>query len=316
MRVSVAAMACLSLLAQGCATAAGSDPQKSAELQRSIEHIAHDAHGRVGVAVRELETGETVTVAGDERFPMQSVYKMPIALAVLHDVDVGLLKIDQSIDINQARLADGMMYSPIREKFPGGAKLTIGELLGYAVSQSDKVASDVLMGLAGGPHRISAYLRDLGTDEVRVVNTEREMAADGNAQYQNWATPRGALTMLAKLHAGAGLSSQSQKLLRGALIDTSTGPRRIKGLLPPETVVAHKTGTSGVAAGRAAATNDIGIITLPDGRHLAVVVFVSDSTADTGVRESTIARIARPAGNRHRKRAHLGAESGPTRDTV
>ena len=242
-----------------------------------------------------LETDETVVVAGDDRFPMQSVYKMPIAMAVLHDVDAGLLRIDQAIDIDQEQLAAGMLYSPIRDKFPGGVNLTIGELLRYAVSESDNVASDVLMRLAGGPARITTYLRSVGIDAVAVVNTEREMAADSTAQYRNWATPRGALKMLKVFHTGAGLSSQSQKLLRDAMTQTSTGPRRIKGLLPPGTLVAHKTGTSGTVAGRAAATNDIGIITLPDGRHLAVVVFVSDSTADTEARESTIARIARAA---------------------
>ena len=294
-RIHLPALVCASLLTQGCATTPQADLRSSTALQRSIEQIALGAQGRIGVAAGLLEGGEIVAVAGDERFPMQSVYKLPIALAVLHDVDAGRLKIDQPIDIDQARLAAGMMYSPIREKFPGGARLTIGELLRYAVSQSDNVASDVLMGLAGGADRVSACLLSLGIDEVRVVNTEREMAADGNAQYHNWATPRGALKMLAKLHAGAGLSSQSHSVLMAALTETTTGPRRIKGLLPPGTVVAHKTGTSGTVAGRAAATNDIGIITLPDGRHLALVVFVSDSTADEATREAAIARIARAA---------------------
>jgi beta-lactamase class A len=249
MRNELAGLFCILLLAQGCTTTTGPNPQKSAELQRSIEQIAHDAQGRVGAAVRLLENGQTVTVAGDEHFPMQSVYKMPIAMAVLHDVDAGLLRIDQTISIDQEQLAAGMLYSPIREKFPGGVKLTIHELLRYAVSESDNVASDVLMRLAGGPARITAYLRSLGIDEVVIVTTERDMAADATAQYRNWATPRGALKMLETFHAGAGLSSQSRTILMDALTETSTGPRRIKGLLPPGTIVAHKTGTSGTVAG-------------------------------------------------------------------
>ena len=76
---------------------------------------------------------------------------------------------------------------------------------------------------------------------------------------------------------------------------TTTGPARIKGLLPASAVVAHKTGTSGTDHGFTYATNDIGLITLPDGRRIAIAVFVSDSTADRTVRERVIAEAARAA---------------------
>jgi len=294
-RKDFAILVCMLLIAQGCNTNPRPTPQEFAGLQRLIEHFAHDAQGRVGVAASVIETGQTVTVAGDERFPMQSVYKLPIAVAVLHDVDAGRLQMDQVISIDQGRLADGRLYSPIRSRFPGGAQLTIRELLRYAICESDNVASDTLMRLAGGPARITAYLQSIGINAVVVASTERDMAADADAQYRNWATPRGALKMLTTFHAGAGLSSPSRRSLRDALIQSVTGPHRIKGLLPPGTVVAHKTGTSETVAGHTTATNDIGIITLPDGRHIAIVVFISDSTADVEDRELTIARIARAA---------------------
>ena len=79
------------------------------------------------------------------------------------------------------------------------------------------------------------------------------------------------------------------------MTETGTGAHRIKGMLPADAVVAHKTGTSGTAAGVTAATNDVGIVTLPDGRHLAIAVFVSDSTADEAAREGVIAKAARAA---------------------
>jgi beta-lactamase class A len=77
--------------------------------------------------------------------------------------------------------------------------------------------------------------------------------------------------------------------------DSPTGPHRIKGELPSGTVVMHKTGTSGSAEGLTNATNDIGLITLPDGRRLAIAVFVSDSSADEATRDAVIARIAKAA---------------------
>jgi beta-lactamase class A len=114
-------------------------------------------------------------------------------------------------------------------------------------------------------------------------------------QYRNWATPVGIVDLLRAVQLGTGLSPASRSLLLQLMTDTTIGARRLKGLLPPGTVVAHKTGTSATSAGVTAATNDVGIVTLPDGRHLALAVFVSDSPADLATRESVIARIARAA---------------------
>jgi beta-lactamase class A len=97
------------------------------------------------------------------------------------------------------------------------------------------------------------------------------------------------------LHEEKVLSPESRALLTRLMIDTPTGPKRIKGLLPKGTMVVHKTGTSNTVSGITAATNDIGIITLPNGKHLAVAVFVSDSKADRETREGVIARIAKSA---------------------
>jgi beta-lactamase class A len=295
MRLNSAALVCLLLMSQGCTRVSPTPAQKLAEMHQSMERIAQSVPGRVGAAVRLLETSETVTITGDERFPMQSVYKMPIAMAVLHDVDVGRLQIDASITVDQSLLHPESLYSPIRDKFPNGTRLTVRELIRYAVSESDNVACDILLDLAGGPERVTAYLRSLGLHEVAVAATEREMGVDNAVQYRNWATPRGAVEILAVFHRGAGLSVQSRAILTEAMTATVTGPRRIKGLLPPDTPVAHKTGTSDTHKGRTAATNDIGIITLPDGRHLAVAVFVGDSPADLDNREAVIARISRAA---------------------
>jgi len=91
------------------------------------------------------------------------------------------------------------------------------------------------------------------------------------------------------------LSDTSQALLLRFMTETMTGLKRLRGELPAGTVVAHKTGSSGARDGVAAATNDIGIITLPNGQHLAVAVFLTDSRADEASREHVIARVARAA---------------------
>ena len=166
----------------------------------------------------------------------------------------------------------------------------------YAVSESDGTASDVLFGLAGGADGIGAYLKEINVSEITILNTEKEIGRDWETQYRNWASPEGAVMLLRALHERRGLSEPSQALLLKLMTETPTGPKRLKGLLPAGTSVAHKTGTGGAnARGIAAATNDIGIITLPNGRHLAIAVFVSDSPANETTREAVISQIARAA---------------------
>jgi beta-lactamase class A len=128
-----------------------------------------------------------------------------------------------------------------------------------------------------------------------IRDTEMALGRDWSAQYKNWATPEGAITVLRAFQESRGLSGPSFEVLLKFLTESQSFPTRIKGLLPPGTVVAHKTGSSGVRDGVAAATNDIGIGTLPDGRHLAIAVFVSDSKASGEARDRVIAKIARAA---------------------
>ena len=99
------------------------------------------------------------------------------------------------------------------------------------------------------------------------------------------------------LQSQRGLSRESQALLLKLMTEAIPGAKRLKGELPAGTVVAHKTGTGGnTRNGITSATNDIGIITLPDGRHLAVAAFVSDFAANDDTRDAIIARLAKAAG--------------------
>lgn len=267
----------------------------SQELQGQMKEIASVTQGPVGAAVMLVETGDVVDFNGEQRFPMQSVYKMPIGMAVLHAVDLGTLKLEQKISVQVKDFVTPGQYSPIRDKYPRGVELSVRELLRFMVSESDGTACDVLLRVVGGPEQVTKYLGELGVQGVIVATSEKEMGQDETAQYRNWATPESMLALLRVLQEGRGLSATDRGLLLELMIKSTPGPRRIKGMLPAGTVVAHKTGTSGTVNGLTRATNDVGLVTLPDGRHLAVAIFVSDTKADEKTREGVIARIARAA---------------------
>ncbi len=267
--------------------------QKDA-LRIQLEQISQSAKGNVGVAVRHLENGDTLTLHGKRHYPMQSVYKFPLAMAVLDQVDGGKLSLGQKIHVTQKDLLPNT-WSPLREKYPNGnVDVTLAELLRYTVSQSDNNGCDILFRLLGGTKQVNDYVHGLGVKGIAIVATEEEMHQDWNVQFTNWSEPVAMLSLLQLFYELKQLSKASSDFLWKIMVETTTGPNRMKGLLPKEAVVAHKTGTSGTNdKGISAATNDAGIVTLPNGEHFAIVVFVANSPADEKTREAVIARITR-----------------------
>lgn len=224
---------------------------------------------------------------------MQSVFKFPLAMAVLDRVDKGKLKLDQRVRFLASDRMPGS-HSPLQDLHPAGeVDVSLRDLLRYSVSESDNVATDILVRLIGGPDAIQAYLRSLGIKGIEVMDNEHGLGADEQAQYRNYAEPR-AMVQLLRLFADASpLSPTSTAFLNDSMEHGSSTPHRIRALLPSGTPVAHKSGTAGTRSGLTPATNDVGLITLPDGRRLALAVFLTDSRADEATRESVIARTAR-----------------------
>lgn len=277
--------------------------KRDAELEAEIAKIAEEARGKVGVAAVVLETGEAAFLNADQRFPMQSVYKLPISMAVMEQVRLGKLDLDEKVAVTKEDFVREGMASPLRDKNPNGGKFTIRDLIRLALVESDGTASDVLMRVAGGAGEIQNYLTQIGVDDMKVVNTEKEIGRDWETQYDNWATPVAAVELLRSMREWTPDGDNKELLLHQFMRDSKPGARRLKGLIPKGTTVIHKTGTSGTRNGFTAATNDIGLIFGPNRRAfaIAIAVFVSDSPADERTRDAVIAKIARAAWDRWNK---------------
>jgi len=268
---------------------------QSNSLKNQIIEIAKEAKGTVGVSVLNIETKKSISYNGNLHLPMQSVMKFPIAITVLHEIDLGKFKIDQLIYISKNDLPK--TYSPLRDKYPNGnVDVSIRELLSYMVSQSDNDACDILLKTLGGTRKVEDYMHSLGIKNTSVKASEFQMAQAWNVQFTNWCEPVAMTQLLNIAFRPNFLSQNSHTYLWQMLQETITGPKQIKGLLPVGTIVAHKTGRSSTnEQGITAATNDVGVINLPNGRHLAIAVFISNSPTDLAMRESIIARIAKAA---------------------
>jgi len=298
-------------------------------LAKRLAEIASRSDGRVGIGVRDLVTGESVLVGGDRRYPMQSVFKVPVALAVLDAIEKGRLAFPQRVRVSRDDISVG--WSPLGDgiRAHGPRELPLETLLGEMVSSSDNTACDVLLRLIGGPATVQRLLDQHGFKGVRVDRNERdlqtqalglswnpallekdELQRQGEARPipvqmkalqayladpRDTATPEGVLDLLQALHQGKLLSEASRKFLHEAMLGSTTGPNRLKAGLPPGWRLAHKTGAAGIVAGIQAATNDVGIAHGPNGEAVALVVFVSASAQSQEQREELAAEVARAA---------------------
>jgi beta-lactamase class A len=263
------------------------------ELEAQIAMIAEEAKGRVGVGAVMLETGDAAWLDRHGHFPSQSVYKLPIAMAALKMVDDARLRLGQDAMVSREDFVRQGFHSPIRNLNPSGTVLPVLMLLHYSVSESDGTANDVLLDLIGGPPAVQSYLSSLGVTDFIVADSTKSISKDWETQYRNWATPEDSIKLLRTLQDRVALSEESTDLLLEFMKGSDTGGRRLKRGIPEGATVAHKTGTGGTKDGMSSATNDIGIITLPDGRHIAIAVYISDSTTDGYTRQRVIADIAK-----------------------
>lgn len=315
----------LLLLLSGLASAqpaAKSDPAL-ARLEREIARLSRTGGGVVGVSALHIETGRRVAFHGVDRFPMASTFKVPIAVELLRRVDAGELRLDQMIEIKPGDLhpGSGTLTDLFREP---GLALSVRNLLELMMLISDNSATDVCLRLAGGPQAVTARMRALGITGIDVNRSTLELIADWigipglpppsemrpatfgllaaqvspeqraaagkrfESDTRDTSTPEAMTTLLARIFRRDLLSKESGELLLDIMRRCRTGEARLKGMLPERTVVAHKTGTIG------GSTNDVGIITLPDGAgHVAISVFIKSSDREGAARERTIAEIAR-----------------------
>ena len=273
--------------------------QTTDALRQKIQQIVSTKNAIVGVSIIGNDGKDTISFNGEKHYPMQSVFKFHIALAVLSQIDKGKFSLDQKIEIQKKDLIPNL-YSPIREDYPNGATLPISKILEYTVSSSDNVGCDVLLRLIGGPKIVEDYFVKNHIKDVSIKVNEEQQQADWDLQFKNWTTPKAANETLVKFYNNKKklLSQKSYDFIWKTMRETETGVNRLKGRLPKGTIVAHKTGSSGVNKdGFTAAVNDIGIIFMPNGKYFFISVFVTESKENADTNEKIIADIAKETWN-------------------
>jgi beta-lactamase class A len=290
-------------------------------LQDEIARLAKISDGVVGMSAVHVESDRRVSFHGTDHFPMASSFKVPIAVQLLSRVDKGEVKLDQMVTVEPHDLHPGSGTLSNLFSKPGVA-LSVRNLLELMLLISDNSATDMVLRIAGGPEVVTAKMRSLGIPGINVdrptvglisdwmgatlppekdwtpelfrklyadvTPDQRRIANDRfNHDERDTAQPDAMASLLERIYARKLHKPETADLLLDIMRRCQTGDARIKGMLPPDTIVAHKTGSIG------GTVNDVGILTLPgDAGHVVLAMFVKQGSKPE-VSERTIAQISR-----------------------
>jgi beta-lactamase class A len=262
---------------------------QDAELTKQLKALCDGAGGDISVAIVHVESGRTIDIDGAKALPLYSVFKLPLAITVLKNVEEKQLTLEQKVKVKPEDVAPGTQFNADLWRKP--VEKSVAELLEYSIVRSDNTSSDRLLQLVGGPAAVTERMRSLAFSSIDVHYTTREFAA--HRDKPNTGAASELAQLLARLQKGELLESSHLTLLLGFMERSMTGgERRLRADLPAGTTVADKTGTGEPGT----STNDVGLITLPDSKgHLAIAVLVSGSKLPVAAQEKLIAQIARAA---------------------
>jgi beta-lactamase class A len=262
-------------------------PAAEARLRESLRELSRAVGGTVGIAAVHVESGRAVEAGGQRPLALYSVFKLPVAVAILKLVEEGRLGLDQKVRITPAEAVPGSAENAALWKVP--TERTLRELIDLSIARSDNTSSDKLLELAGGPGAVTRRLAALGLPGITIRRSVREFLAARSRPHENTASALELARLLSRLQKGEILRADTREALFGPMAAATTGLQRIRAGVPAGTPVLDKTGSGPGGS----ATNDVGIVTLPDGSHLALAVLVTGAKQPVPAQEKLIADAAR-----------------------
>ena len=263
----------------------------ASSFEQRIAELANPAGGRIGVAAIDLATGEQVMVLGDQLFPMASTSKVAVAAAYLEMVEQGRYSLTSEFPLMLP--VASAKYSSAKAPVRPGQYMPAIDLIEIMITRSSNPATDALLAAVGGPAVVNDWMRRQGINDFSInrdiatlVRDDGEHNPAVHIDTRDAATPRAMVRLLAGLYRGDFLSDQSRQVILSAMSRTVTGKRRIPAHIPLEARVSHKTGSLSNTS------SDVGIIECPDGRTIAVAIYVTGQGGKLA-REERIAAIAR-----------------------
>lgn len=255
------------------------------DMATRFEKLENRSGGRLGVAVLNTATGQTVGNRLDERFAMCSTFKALAVAFTLTRVDRGEEQLDRRVFFTERDLV-----KPFTATKPHLAEgMTMAELCEAATVVSDSTAANLLMASFGGPKALTAYARSLGDPVTRLDRIELDLNVVRPGEIHDTTSPRAMAGTLRQVILGNALSASSRtKLTTWMIAARDAATRRLRVGLPEGWRIANKPGTwKGIS------TNDIGVIFPPGRDPIVVAAYLGEAPGSTRDQEAILADVAR-----------------------
>lgn len=306
------------------------------QLKRQISEIWRQFPGRAGIGVRQVGCDWVIGQRLEEFFPQQSVSKLWVAAAVFDAADHKKIRLGEKIVLTRGDLSVFNQTTRAAILRRGTLPLTVTRMLEISLSQSDNISNARLLKMIGGPDVVRNYLISktltgirFGPGEIpmqsaiagviwrpeysyghnfvqaraEVSMITRLIALDRYLKDPvDGATPAGITAAMSRLASGRLLSAQSTSQLMHMMLNSRTGPRRLKGGVPKDWKVYHKTGTGQALGARQTGYNDIAILEAPDGTRYAVAVMIAETESPIIERMFFIQSVSRCIVDFHKRR--------------
>jgi beta-lactamase class A len=293
--------------------------------EAQLAAIEARSQGKLGAAV--------VTAQGahylhrDDKFSLQSVMKLMVAMAALEQVDRGQWRLDQAFEFKRSDLS--LSHQPITQRLGRRESImvTLDECIELMVTESCNGAVDFIVKRLGGIQAVQAFLDKHEIQGMRIDRSEHDLQTETNgitwrpefvdedvieaafaavseaerdaafARYladpRDTTTPAAMAKLLQKLLKGRLFSPTSSRYLLGVMERTATGQDRLRAGVPAGWTLGHKTGTSDTRGGVAGATNDVGFARNKAGDWVILVALLRESTLAPRDRDRILADVAR-----------------------
>jgi beta-lactamase class A len=268
----------------------------NATLEKELAPIINSIDGKKGIYAAHSSQGEVYSLDSDKTFFLASTYKIPIVIHFLRQVDAGILKLTDRVEIQESDIPPSTPILDHRHFSYPGVALSLLNLLRLSIEYSDNTASDLVLRTSGGIAAVRTFLKDFGfADDISIDLSVAEAFAEESLvvngpqpdYIKDSGKPRAMIKLLQQLQENKFLTAASTELLLACMRRCKTGNARIRALLPADTIVASKTGTI------TGYVNDIGIIDLPQGEKLFLAIFIKETSVPNPQAEAVLARIAK-----------------------
>ncbi|HHB81808.1 MAG TPA: class A beta-lactamase [Aliiroseovarius sp.] len=251
----------------------------------AIHSIERDLEARVGFYMHDMQTGAEITYAADDRFPLNSTFKLLACAALLKRVENGAASMTDTVRLQDV---ETVAYSPAIEAHgrAGGRTVSLGTACAMMLSVSDNTAANIVLSALGGPQALTAFLRSIGDEVTRLDRWETDLNAAVPGDARDTTTPRAIAQIVQKLILGNVLDSTSRAVLHAWLADHRVADALFRAALPSTWSIEDRTGAGGYGS-----RSIVAVIYPPDRAPIVAALFITETEADIAARNAAAARV-------------------------